>query len=131
MPTITKYETPVTGKDSLTVTITIKNTGNADFDQLNVQVTGMNDIKSNWFEKLQRISLKAGEQKTLTFYFSPSELLPCADYKDVQDVQAATGFTYTPHPNYNLYVECWDNAGFDVTYDTGWIVQVILDWRHR
>jgi len=112
MPTITKYVKRPDSGDSLTVSVTIKNTGNVNINALYVRpILWQSD---QFFDTLpyQNISLNVGEQKSLTFTFSPAHL--------ISDINPS-------NPNYKLYIAyCFDNlANPEQWYDTGWIVRII------
>jgi hypothetical protein len=111
MPTIAKYVKIPGEGDSLTVTITVKNTGNVNINAIYLRPLLWQNSQFFDTKPYQTVSLNVGEQKTLTWTFSPVQLL--------SDVNPS-------NPNYKLYIAyCFDNtANPEQWYDTGWIVQI-------
>jgi hypothetical protein len=109
MPTITKYIKDYWTGDTLKVVATVKNTGNARIDSINIRaLVWQND--QYWAEAgTYKISLDVGQEQTLTWNFKTSDLYTALN---------------TINPNYNLLIEAWGD-GIDTRIDTGWTIKLV------
>ena len=107
MPTATKYS-----NDATLVSVTVKNTGNANISSLEMQIiltqdTGMQTIPA--FSDFKTVSLNVGEEKIIGFVFPNGTL---------------TRFKLFPTPINVIVSYSIDGSGFQ-PYTTDWIIYVI------